>query len=357
MNSYLHPSIESKGKLGWISDTATTKRIKDSDARTEPRLPVLVAVDVDPDWRLAGRRSVPYRGDLGWDGIRQGIPRLLEALGRSSTPELKDIRFTWLLRSDLQMAELFSDPAYVAGEFAEFWKARAELGDELGWHPHFWRFSENKRLWYHETRDVDWIRDCLREGHTALSRHFRINVAKTGWTFHTNATMKAFSDLGVQADLSALPGMRYSGFVPGTDLPLGAYDWSRSPQEPYHPREDDYQKPGLARALPILEIPNWTFPVERIRALGRSRRQRPRRDFANPAKHPMLMHRGFRRPPMTVPFLCYFHPEELTDRTKLFSGRNVERNLATLVQTLRSRGMRPRMEVPTNVVAEWRNSA
>lgn len=312
-------------------------------------VPVIVAVDVDPDWRLSRKRSVPYSGQMGWDGVRRGLPRLIDILGKSAVPEVKNVRFTWLLRCDLQMADIFSDPAYVAVEFAEFWKARAAAGDEIGWHPHFWRYSQQHRVWFQETKDEDWHRECLKEGYNALSRHYRLRAAKTGWTYQTNPTMRVLSDLGLRYDLSALPGMNYDASIAGSGLPLGVYDWSRAPQEPYHPRHDDYQLPALRHGLTIMEIPNWTFPLGRMRELQHALKMRPRRDFANPAKRAFLVRQGFERPPTTVPFLCYFHPEELLDRSNLFGLRNVETNLTSLVMAIKSRGAEPVMTTPSGL--------
>ncbi len=152
-------------------------------------LPILVVVDVDPDWRAPGGSGVPYRGGVSWHGLREGVPRLLELTKHLRDDFGQPIRFTWLVRSDEQMAALSGDTAFVATAFESFWRERLAAGDEVGWHPHLWRYSERHRLWYQETRDVDWMTSCLRDGHAALARHFRILAAKSGWTFHTNDTL------------------------------------------------------------------------------------------------------------------------------------------------------------------------
>lgn len=293
----------------------------------------------------------PYVGEMSWRGLQEGVPNLLRRLAGVTDPSGSPVRFTWLLRSDYQMAQLYGDPAYVAIEFQEFWRERIRVGDEIGWHPHAWRDAATSSIWYQECRDVDWVRTCLHEGHNRLSRHFPIRTAKPGWTYHDNRTMATFSELGVEVDLSALPGMRYSGTVPGTNLPLGSYDWSRAPQEPYHPRRDDYQVPGLDRALPILEVPNWTFPLQSLRATYHRIRGRSERDFANVAKLPQLVRGGFRRPPRTVPFVCYFHPEELLGRgSRLFHLENAVRNLTALISAAQDFGLTPRMTVASQIL-------
>src|SRR5438128_1785543 len=207
-------------------------------------LPIVVAVDVDPDWRIPDGSGTPYRGELEWMGLLEGIPRMLDSTRELTDSQGRHLRFTWLLRSDSQIASLVGDPAFLADKFAEFWRERVGQGDEIGWHPHTWRLSEPDHVWYQEQNDVDWVRECLLDGHRALSRYFKIRSAKPGWMYHDNLTMGIFDALGVEVDVAAVPGAAFSGKVPGTDLPLWVYDWFHAPQEPYHPSRASYQRPG-----------------------------------------------------------------------------------------------------------------
>jgi len=317
-----------------------------------PTLPVAMVVDVDPDWRSAGQSSRAYSGEMKWDGLGRGVPLLLDSLAGIRDADGSPVRFTWLLRSDEQMASTYGDSAYLADEFADFWRRRREAGDEIGWHPHTWRYSETEHLWYQEHTDEDWVRECLREGWTSLARRFPIRAAKAGWTYHDNQTMRTFAELGVKVDLSALPGMAHHGSVPGTSHPLGDYDWSRAPQEPYHPRSDDYQVPGDGHSLPILEVPNWTYPVGALRRLEHQVRGRSWRDFANPAKSPLLVGRAFRQLPYTVPFVCYFHPEELLSPSWMFGSEHVAQNLVRLLEACETQGLRSRFVVASQLCGE-----
>ena len=313
--------------------------------RTRNELPILTVVDVDPDWRIPDGSGTPFKGEFEWRGLTEGVPRMLQLLRGLRDSMGRQIRFTWLLRSDDQVASLLGDGAFLADAFAEFWRQRLAEGDEIGWHPHTWRFSERHQVWYQEQRDVDWVRACFREGHRALSRHFRIRSAKPGWMYHDATTMRIFDELGVEVDLAAVPGVSFSGTVPGTALPLWVYDWMDAPQEPYHPSSQSYQRPGISNALRLLEVPNWTFPLGLIRRAYHRLHGRADRDFANPAKHPFLVRDGFGKPPATVPFVCSFHPEELLGRSQLFGGGYVMKNLRLLLRTCTERGIATRMTV------------
>lgn len=313
-------------------------------------LPIAVVVDVDPDWRVQGTSGQAYKGEMHWEGLRRGIPDLLKLVEGIRDARGRPIRFTWMLRSDEQMATVYGEPAHAADEFADFWTSRREAGDEIGWHPHTWRYSEAERVWYQELSDEDWIRSCFEDGFASLTRRFPFRASKTGWTYHNNVTMRLLADLGVKVDLSAIPGMAYKGTVPGTNHPLGEYDWTRCPQEPYHPRVDDYQLPGDGSALPILEVPNWTFPIGWARRLLHRARGRSWRDFANPAKNPSLVENGFGNPPHTVPFVCYFHPEELLSPTWMFGVAEVVKNITNLLEACRDRGTGSRFVVASELI-------
>lgn len=322
-------------------------------------LPIVVVVDVDPDWRTKGTVGAPNRSEMGWRGIEVGVPSMLELAGRLRDPFGSGVRFTWLLRSDTQMATLFGDPAFVADKFGDFWRTRLSVGDEVGWHPHAWRYSEKIGRWYQERTDPDWLKECLREGFQSLSRRFRIRSAKPGWTSHSNLTMRLFSDVGVQVDLSALPGMRYDAGSASTAWTWGSYDWSRAPSEPYHPSEDDYQSPGNGRSLAILEMPNRTFPIGPLRRATHALRGRSTRDFANPAKMPQLVRSAFENPPRSTPFVCYFHPEELLGETSLFRAEHVLTNLSGLLEACHRDGLEARMSVASELVEQgwWSDAA
>jgi len=65
----------------------------------------------------------------------------------------------------------------------------------------------------------------------------------------------------VDADFSALPGIKRPGrLIHGISL-QDRFDWSRTEAKPYHPNEHDYQKPG---GLRILEVPLTTVKTSSL---------------------------------------------------------------------------------------------
>src|SRR5258708_32425773 len=62
----------------------------------------------------------------------------------------------------------------MCGAYEWFLQAHAPLlrslqqsGDELAWHPHFWRRADQNGTWVQEIADVDWQVAMLRRAHAA----------------------------------------------------------------------------------------------------------------------------------------------------------------------------------------------
>ncbi|MCK4324613.1 MAG: hypothetical protein KAW89_08795, partial [Armatimonadetes bacterium] len=182
------------------------------------------------------------------------------------------VNITWCVRSDLQMKEIYGDCAWPYTEFRDLWQSMADRGDEIAWHPHLWRWSDEHGCWYQEISDETWIRDCLQQGHAALSTHLGCapTVSRMGWEFHNDTTMQAIDGLGVKVDFSAVPGR----FTPGSADHLGSVfncyvDWRNTPERAYVPSASDYRREPKAKeeALGVTELPMSTFR-SRLLAVG-----------------------------------------------------------------------------------------
>src|SRR5258708_28541573 len=118
----------------------------------------------------------------------------------------------------------------MCGAYEWFLQAHAPLlrslqesGDELAWHPHFWRRADQNGTWVQESADVDWQVDMLRRAHAALVAAFPgpLRSVRMGWGYHNDRTVQALADLGITVDLSAV-----------ARLPTPAP--SPEPGEPFH---------------------------------------------------------------------------------------------------------------------------
>ena len=158
------------------------------------------------------------------------------------------------------MQMIHGDAAWSLRKFEPMWKALADEGDELAWHPHTWRWNDAARCWYNEMVDIEYISKAYETGFEAFeaAMGFRPDSCRAGISFHNNETIAKLEELGVKVDLSAQPGLRlyYSAPDLGAALTEGS-DWTRTQAEPYHPSLVDYQRPASTgeRAFGLLEIP------------------------------------------------------------------------------------------------------
>jgi hypothetical protein len=218
---------------------------------------VVLSCDTDPD-RRGFLPGVPA-GTLTWRGMTEGIPALKSLLRDVKDSRGREPVFTWLLRADEQVRSVHGDYGWVARAHGAFLRTLEEGGDELGWHPHFWRRDRDNGPWFQEVADVDWQVNMLHTAHrdfvAALERVPR--TVRMGWSYHNNRTYGLLETLRVVIDCSALPGYRtlMGRRARGENL----FDWRPTPRTPFRPSREDYRRParGSEGSFPVLEVPSF----------------------------------------------------------------------------------------------------
>jgi hypothetical protein len=234
---------------------------------------IIVCCDVDPDvlgYNVPAIRFDAYNEYLGWKGL-ENISKVREICNSLKDSESNNAKVTWHIRSDAQLKIIYNDYAYPLREFCDLWRNLQRQGDEIGWHPHLWRWSKQNKCWYQEIHDKKWISRCLENGHKEFLKIIpNLTSIRMGWGFHNNFTMKKVNDLGLLVDLSAAPGLKHEGSPDqrGSHF-LNHYDWTITPNKPYHPSQQDYRRPAKnnEKSLNILEIPITTAPKNPTRIL------------------------------------------------------------------------------------------
>ncbi|PKK88265.1 MAG: hypothetical protein CVV64_19535 [Candidatus Wallbacteria bacterium HGW-Wallbacteria-1] len=252
---------------------------------SKPRLYFICCCDTDPDHVIDYRSVAPSAAN--WNGVTQGIPLFRHALSKA-IPELQNMKVTWLIRSDRQIAEAYNDPAFAYTFFSKIWDTEAKLGSELGWHPHLFKWSpdgDSKKWWaargnpwqpfLNSGDDTDFLRLC----HTALSAHFLIDSVRMGWDYGSSNLVKLFQDLSIKCDASPFPGCAEKG--------AWQHDWLKTFPEPYCPSHRDYRIPenpddktcvckkthsGIGRPNPeseLLMFPSLVRPLNPVLSLSR----------------------------------------------------------------------------------------
>lgn len=340
---------------------------------------VVISCDVDPD-RERLLDGVPS-GRLGWRGVSDGIPALKESVRGLLDHDGREPVFTWFLRADEQIREM-------EGEYGWFARARRALldslrhsGDELGWHPHFWRRDPVTGAWYQELDDRAWQLEMLRAAHADLlpSLGGDLKSVRMGWSYHNNETCAALEELGIEVDLSAIPGFRTLGDNP-PKRSENLFDWHTTPRAPYHPSRADYRRPArdTEPAQRLLEVPSFvsTAPLwglvsalQLARKTGQAAQlwygvSRPTYTINVTAKPtffaPLVaeLRRELRRE-VSAPlvFETHFHADELVpNRSSLYELASVRANLTALVQACEESGARLEFVQARRVPSLWLDS-
>jgi len=339
---------------------------------------VIVSCDVDPDRErlLDGASSRA----LSWRGVTEGIPAVKQAVRGVTDASGRAPVFTWFLRADEQVREMQGAYDWFVRSHGPLLQSLQESGDELGWHPHFWRRDAESGLWFQEIEDLDWQVDMLHRAHGDLAACFpgSIESARMGWSYHNNRTYGVLEVLGITVDLSGIPGLRTFGDRPprrGENL----FDWYSTPRAPYRPSRTDYRRParGGEEASNVLEVPSfvstsWAWSVVAGLQLARKTRnvaqlwyavRRPTYCITVTAKPPLfsplvtglrrLLRRGGNGP---LVFETHFHADELIpNRSPLYHLASVRANLEAVVRTCHEQDTPVQFIAARQVPSLWPN--
>ena len=231
---------------------------------------IVIACDCDPDRVQYGGYSYGEKR-LIWKGVTKGIAACLEGVSRLEEYYKCRIPFTWNIRCDDQIKQVFGNADWLIEEYFNIWDNLKKRGDSLCWHPHLWKWNIQNGHWYQEIKTEYWIEECLSSGYSAFKGIVGPGkvFVHAGWCFQNNFIMKILNELGITADYSALPGMKDEGYRAGKASFIDFFDWQITPHKPYFPSLSDYRRNtiGNEKAWRILEIPSFTFK-DRFLSLG-----------------------------------------------------------------------------------------
>jgi hypothetical protein len=235
-------------------------------------VPVILCIDVEPDPRLVSRwNPEPWIGYERTQHYLAGLRPRLEA--RTGSPA----RFSWFLRMDPQIAEPYGNAAWVVERYRTHLEDVVRFGDELGLHPHPYRWLEREGTWLHDFANQDWVEHCLCTsmeafaaslGRPCLSLRF-------GDRWLNTDTVNLAERLGIRFDLTVEPG---TPAVPSPmlgELASGPLpDYRRIPRAPYTPSTADFRRParGCARTIRMIPLTSGHRRLSRRWPLGILRR-------------------------------------------------------------------------------------
>jgi len=219
---------------------------------------VIIGCDNDPD-RDYFVRDIPP-DSLSWRGMLEGIPRTKAKLRKLTDSEGRPPVFTWNLRVDHQMKRMYGAYNHILTTHTNLLLELEKNGDELAWHPHFWCYDEKRKVWYQNYQDTDWQVEMLKEACAAYQEVLpgRARTVRMGWSYHNNRTLATLDKLGVEVDISGIPGLRILPQKKRVRL-SNFYDWSITPNKPFYPSTADYRREAKEgeKSFSVLEVPNF----------------------------------------------------------------------------------------------------
>ena len=211
-------------------------------------LPVVVGVNLEPDVRVTTND-----GSSTWDGVDPTMALVEE--WRASDPA---IPVTWLWRCDAAIAQGFGDPGWALRRWQPQIVAAIDRGDEVGVHPHLWRWSDPLKTFVSDAANDAWKALSIRTAADTFQREIGVPVrtSQMGDGYFDPPILRALVDGGFTVDLTIEPGgkprthMVHTEFVTGT-MP----DRRRTPHRPFRPSWKNPCRPGRHAA------PLWALPL------------------------------------------------------------------------------------------------
>src|SRR5512137_482975 len=104
------------------------------------RIPVLFCIDIEPDPR-------DVRSSSDWHGFEATFEYFQALRSRLSAATGIPARYAWFLRMDPQVAVAYGSPDWAVRRYAPQFDALRLAGDEMGLHPHAWRWVDERSTW------------------------------------------------------------------------------------------------------------------------------------------------------------------------------------------------------------------
>jgi hypothetical protein len=234
-------------------------------SRAAPTVPLVIPLvfcfDVEPDgFFIDPARREPWHGFEATFAFAEKMRPRWEALtGRPA-------RFNWFLRLDPQIAHAYGDAAWVLRHYERQFAVLQSYGDELGIHPHGYRWDAAEGVWVLDYGNQAWMEHCVQSSAEqfahALGRPCRAFRCGDRWI--NQATAALARRLGITYDLTLEPGYGEETLSRSSERATGSLPDMRSvPIMPFHPHADDYRRADAAATNGSGSF--WTIPISTAR--------------------------------------------------------------------------------------------
>jgi hypothetical protein len=237
---------------------------------TPSPIPVILGIDVEPDPReIDPSRRSPWRGYEQCEGL------LADWRTRIERATSKPARYSWFFRMDPQVAVGYGSPTWAVDHYARQVRDSLQHGDEIGLHPHAWRWDNRQRVWIDDRGNADWVEQCVSVSLDAYRAAFGrpCRSLRYGDRFMSTRLARYIEAQGIEYDLTVEPGEAPRPSLVPTEHYTGSIpDYRAAPRAPYRPAPDDFLTRDSDRTrgmwmIPLSSAPTWpSFPKLRSKS-------------------------------------------------------------------------------------------
>lgn len=225
---------------------------------TKAPIPILFCIDsenddFDPDPKAASR----------WATVEECFDRLGRYRQRLAQSTGRDAAFTWVVRADAQLREIYGEAGWGLRAYASQWRQLLAEGDDVGVHPHPQQWSAERGGWVGGQSDAVWTVKLAKEAHRAYTEILgrEPQTFRFGNRYMGQLLCAAIEELGFKYDLTLEPGYPgRSGVPPAHRVPGFCPSYFGVPRAPYRPSVDDFRRPDPSRTSGLWFVPLSTVP-------------------------------------------------------------------------------------------------
>jgi hypothetical protein len=230
-------------------------------------IPILFCIDSENDDFDPARRNAKR-----WASVEACFEKLWPYRKHLAAATGHDVEFTWVVRVDHQLGEIYGDTGYGLRTYAREWAALLTAGDDVGVHPHPQRWSPAHNGWVGGQSDPAWAVALAAEAHRVYSKILGRppQTFRFGNRYMGQELASALEALGFRHDLTLEPGYPgRNGTLPAHRVPGYCPDYFGVPRVPYRPRRDDFTTPDETRESGLWFVPMSTAPACKSSPLAR----------------------------------------------------------------------------------------
>lgn len=223
------------------------------------KLSIAICVDVEPN-----ERAIDPNVAKDWVGFEKTFEFFEELRPRLEYATQAPVHFSWFLRMDPQIAHAYGSPAWAITRYRRLFDRLETNGDEIGLHTHAWRWDEASSQWIADMGDQAWVEHCVRTSFEAFEQSLNrpCRSFRFGDHWMNDATLDLVERLGVQFDLTAIPGRtelsmpeQYTGLPP---------DYSRIPRRPFRPSKISFTQTDEGSLRDLWSVPLSTIDPDEV---------------------------------------------------------------------------------------------